>query len=103
MELLFITLGGAIIGLIARYVLPYRHSHGSVLIPGLGAISAAVLWVALTWAGMKWNGGWIWWITLVGTAVIAVGVDLLLGTLRTRGDERRLHQLTRTGIPTTGA
>jgi hypothetical protein len=67
MELLFITLGGAVIGLLARYTLPYRHAHGSVLIPAVGAGAAAALWVALTWLGLKWNGGWIWWVTLVGT------------------------------------
>jgi len=102
MELLFITLAGAIIGLIARYTLPYRHAHGSVLIPAVGAAVAAALWVGLTWAGMKWNGGWIWWITIVGTAILTVGIDLLLGALRTRADTSRLHRLTRTGIPSTG-
>jgi len=103
MELLFITLGGAVIGLLARYTLPYRHAHGSVLVPAVGAGVAAALWVALTWLGLKWNGGWIWWITLVGTAIITVAVDLTLGALRTRGDDRRLHRLTRTGLPSTGA
>jgi len=103
MELLFITLGGAIIGLIARYALPYRHAHGSVLVPAFGAGFAAALWVALTWAGLKWNGGWIWWITLIATAVVTVGIDLLLGAVRTRGDERRLHRLTRSGVSSAGA
>ena len=102
MELLFITLGGAIIGLITRYALPHRHTHGSVLIPALGAGAAAALWVALTWAGMKWNGGWIWWITILGTAVITVGVDLLIGAVRTHNDVSRLHRLTRTGVPSAG-
>ncbi|WP_022900639.1 hypothetical protein [Humibacter albus] len=103
MELLFITLAGAIIGLIARYTLPYRHSHGSVLIPALGAVVAAAGWVGLTWLGMKWDGGWIWWFTIIGTAVISVAVDLLIGSLRTRGDEKRLHTLTRTGLAAGGA
>jgi hypothetical protein len=103
MELLFITLGGAVIGLLARYTLPYRHAHGSVLIPAVGAAVAAALWVALTWLGLKWDGGWIWWITLVGTAVVTVGVDLAFGALRSRADDRRLHRLTRTGLPSTGA
>ena len=102
MELLFISLAGAIIGLIARYTLPYRHAHGSVLVPAIGAGAAAVLWVGLTWAGMKWNGGWIWWIAIVATVIVTVGLDLLFGALRTRADTSRLHRLTRTGIPSTG-
>lgn len=103
MELLFITLGGAILGLIARYCLPYRHAHGSVLIPAVGAGFAGVLWVVLTWAGMKWNAGWIWWITIIATALVTVGVDLLVGILRSKGDERRLHRLTRSGLSSAGA
>lgn len=99
MELLFISLAGAIIGMIARYVLPYRHAHGSVVIPAVGAGVAAAIWVALTWAGMKWDGGWIWWFTLLGTAAVTAGVDLLIGGLRTRADRRRLHEFTRTGVP----
>ncbi|MDN4614830.1 hypothetical protein P5G50_10225 [Leifsonia sp. F6_8S_P_1B] len=93
MELLFVALAGAILGLGARYLLPRRHTHGSVLIPVLGVAVACVLWVALTWAGLKWDGGWIWWVTIVGTAVIVAAVDLLVGRARTASDERLLHSL----------
>ena len=91
MELLFIALGGALLGLGARYLLPNRHTHGAVLIPALGVIAATVLWVALTWAGLKWDGGWIWWITLVGTAVIVAAVDIVVGRVRTGHDDKLLH------------
>jgi hypothetical protein len=57
-----------------------------------------VLWVALTWAGLKWNGGWIWWITLVGTAVVVVVADLAIGRLRTAHDEKLLHTLARGAV-----
>ena len=98
MELLFIALGGAILGLGARYFLPNRHTHGAVLIPAIGVIAASVLWVALTWAGLKWNGGWIWWITLVGTAVVVTVVDLVVGRVRTSRDDRLLAQLTKGAV-----
>ena len=98
MELLFVVLGGAIIGLAGRYLLPNRHTHGSVLIPAVGVVSASVLWVALTWAGLKWNGGWIWWITLLGTALVVAVADVLIGRLRTDADNRMLHQLTRGAV-----
>ena len=98
MELLFVVLGGAILGLGARYLLPRRHTHGAVLVPALGAAAASVLWVALTWAGLKWDGGWIWWITLVGTAAIVAVTDLVLGRVRTVSDERLLHELSRGAV-----
>ena len=95
MELLFVALGGAVLGLAARYLLPHRHTHGAVLIPALGVMVACVLWVALTWAGMKWSGGWIWWITLVSTAVVVVVADILIGRIRTGNDERMLARLSK--------
>ncbi|MCS5715231.1 hypothetical protein NVV95_11800 [Herbiconiux sp. CPCC 205716] len=93
MELLFITLGGVILGLIARYALPNRDRHGAVVVPAIGAAVAAVVWVALTWAGLPWDGGWIWVISLVVTAVAVVVADVLIGRTRKERDDLRLQQL----------
>lgn len=93
MELLFVTLFGALIGLGARYTLPHRHLHGSVLVPALGGLIAAVIWVALTWAGLPWDGGLIWVITLAVTAVGSVLITLSLGRSRARRDEASLHAM----------
>ncbi|MGH1523259.1 hypothetical protein ACRAWC_03975 [Leifsonia sp. L25] len=98
MELLFVALAGAILGLGARYLLPNRHTHGSVLMPALGVSVACILWVALSWAGLKWNGGWIWWTTLIGTGVVVIVADLVIGRLRTAHDEKLLHTLTRGAV-----
>lgn len=93
MELLFITLGGAILGLIARYSLSHRENHGVALVPAIGAAVAAVVWVALTWAGLPWDGGWIWVISLAVTA-LAVGIaDPLIGIYRERADIARFVAL----------
>ncbi len=97
MELLFITLAGAIIGLAGRYFLPHRHTHGSALMPAIGVIVSAALWVGLTWAGLTWNGGWIWIITLLGTAAIVVVVDLAIGRVRTAHDANLLATLSKAG------
>ncbi|WP_313544730.1 hypothetical protein [Leifsonia aquatica] len=98
MELLFVALGGAVLGLGARYLLPGRHTHGAVLIPALGVIAASALWVVLTWAGLKWNGGWIWWITLLGTAAIVAVIDLVIGRVRADHDEKLLHTLAKGAV-----
>ncbi|WP_223695194.1 hypothetical protein [Leifsonia poae] len=98
MELLFVALGGALLGLGARYFLPHRHTHGAVLIPAVGVMVSSALWVALTWAGLAWNGGWIWWITLVGTAVIVFVIDLIVGRVRTSNDDKLLATLTKGAV-----
>lgn len=85
MELLFVALAGAILGLGARYLLPNRHTHGSALIPAVGVSVACVLWVALTWAGLA----------LLGTAAIVVAADLVVGRVRAAHDEKLFHTLNR--------
>lgn len=95
MELMFITLLGAIMGLAARYLLPHRHTHGVVLMPAVGVIASAVLWEAFTWLGFKWDAGVIWWIAILGTAVVLVAAGLVAGLVRTRSDERLFDRLSK--------
>ena len=95
MELLFATLGGAILGLGLRYVLPGRDTYGVLLIPAVGAVAAAVVWAGLTWLGWKFNGGWIWVVTLVAAAIVAAVVGLLVGRNRKRADVELLGKLSK--------
>lgn len=90
MELLFVALFGALIGLVARYALPHRATHGALLIPAVGTIAAMVAWVALTWAGLRCDQGVIWIATLAVSALVAAGTDLLLGRWRSSADARDL-------------
>ena len=93
MEILFVLLLGAGIGAIARYSVPGRVRSGVVLLPAVGAGVASVLWVALTWAGLAWDAGLIWWLSLIGAAVTSVAAALLLGRIRTARDEELFRSL----------
>lgn len=95
MELLFVTLGGAILGLAARYALPRRQTYGTVVVPAIGAGVAAVVWVGLTWLGWAWDGGWIWVVSLVLAGVAAVASALLIGPRRERSDTALFERLSR--------
>lgn len=97
MELLFVALGGAILGLIARYSLPRRHSHGAVLVPAIGTAVAAVVWVGLTWLGWAWDGGWIWVASLVAAGLASAGAALVIGPRRERADAELFERLARPG------
>ena len=90
MELLFVALFGALIGLVARYALPHRDTHGALLIPAVGTVAALVAWVALTWAGLRWDQGAIWIATLAVSALVAAGTDLVVGRRRSAADARDL-------------
>ncbi len=93
MELLFVILGGAILGLIAQYVLPSRESRGALLLPALGAGIAAIVWASLTWMGLRFDGGWIWVISLVASGVIVVLVGVVASRRRHESDVATLARL----------
>lgn len=97
MELLFVALGGAILGLAARYALPRRHTYGSALVPATGTAVAAVVWVGLTWLGWPWDGGWIWVVSLVAAAAASAGTALLIGPRREHADAALFERLARPG------
>ncbi|CAN5342290.1 hypothetical protein BH09ACT4_BH09ACT4_01130 [soil metagenome] len=93
MELVYVTVIGAILGGAARYLLPGRHHYGLLLLPAIGAAATSAVWVGLVWAGLKFDGGWIW-IASLGAAVIAsVLTGLLLVRSRIEGDAKMLHHL----------
>jgi hypothetical protein len=97
MELMFVVLGGAILGLAARYSLPRRQTYGSVLVPAIGAGAAAVVWVALTWLGWPWDGTWIWVVSLAASAVAAAASAFLIGPRREHHDAVLFERLARPG------
>ncbi|MCU1557779.1 MAG: hypothetical protein JWN09_1774 [Microbacteriaceae bacterium] len=95
MELLFVTLGGAILGLVVRYTFPRRGSYGAALLPAIGAAAASAVWAALTWAGWKFDGGWIWVVSLVVAALVPMAVALIVPRRRTNADAGMLASLSR--------
>ena len=95
MELLFVTLISFCIGLGARYALPGRDTYGVVLVPAIAAAVSAIVWVGLTWLGWKFDGGWIWLVSLGAGAVISLVTVLLIPRLRRNNDQAMLQQLSR--------
>jgi hypothetical protein len=95
MELLFVTLGGAIIGLGIRYLFPGRETHGEALVPSIGAATASAIWAALTWAGWKFDGGWIWIVSLVVTAALSAVLAVAIARHRTTADAAMFEALSR--------
>jgi uncharacterized membrane protein YeaQ/YmgE (transglycosylase-associated protein family) len=98
-ELLFVVLIGVLAGLLARGVLPRHELTGVVLLPAIGGVSAAIVWVALTWARMRWDGGWIWVITVAACVLSVLGAALLLARARHRADEALFEQIAKGAPP----
>lgn len=99
MELLFVALGGTLLGLAARYLLPGRSTMGAVLIPAVGTLAASAAWVGLTWLGWQWDASPIWWVSLGAAAAASVVTQLVLARRRTQADSTLLQALMKTGVP----
>jgi hypothetical protein len=95
MELLFVVLIAFIMGLIAHYTLPGRDTYGSLLVPSIAAVVSSVIWVALLWAGWKFDGGWIWAVSLVAGGLVALAISLTIPRTRRTGDKALLQRLSR--------
>ena len=93
MELVYVTVIGAAIGTLLRYVLPGRSTYGIALLPALGAATTAAVWVGLVWLGFTFDGGWIWAISLGAAALVCALTATLLHRTRTASDAQRLHVL----------
>jgi hypothetical protein len=93
MELLFVTILGAGIGALVRYVVPGRQSYGMLLIPAIAAAVAAAKWVALVWLGWTFDGTWIWVASLGAATVVSLVLAIWLPRRRRTADSRLLTQL----------
>lgn len=103
MELIFVVVGGAILGLATQFVVPLRHLRGVAMAPAIGTAVAAVVWVALTWLGWPWDGGWIWVASLVASALVPAAVLYFLSPRRERADAALFERLSRPGADAASA
>ncbi len=78
MELLFVVIGAAGLGAIPRYLLADRDRYGSALLPSVSVAVASIVWAGLTWLDWPFDGGLIWWASLIAGTVAAFVVALLI-------------------------
>lgn len=93
MELLFVIVIAAAIGLIIRYLVPQRGTYGVLLLPAIAAAAGSIVWVALLWVGLTFDGTWIWVASLTASGIAALVVALVLPRRRIESDARLLAQL----------
>lgn len=86
MQILLGLVIGAVIGLAAHFALPGRHLRGAALAPLAGAASAAVVWTALTWAGLG-ESPLVWVLAVIAPVATTVLLVVLLTRARLSRDE----------------
>ena len=93
MELLFVAVIAAVLGIGVRYAIPGHDLHGVLLVPAVATAAGMAVWVALLWAGLSFDGGWIWVASLAAAIVASAAVALLLPRRRRVSDSRLRRSL----------
>lgn len=94
MEIVFVTVIGAGLGGLIRYLVPGRRTYGLALLPAVGAAATSGVWALLVWLGWRFDGGWIWTVSILAGIAADLAVALLLPRARDAADARALHELT---------
>jgi len=66
MELAFILVYAAILGLVAPFLGIDVKRIGSLVPGAIALVFGAVVWAILTWVGFKYDEAWIWLIVMLG-------------------------------------
>ncbi len=88
MQILLGFILGAAIGAAAHFALGDRPTRGAALLPILGALSAGLVWMILTWTGMGIDSILLWLSALVVPAVVTFPAGTLLRRVRLAHDAR---------------
>lgn len=75
MELAFILVYAAILGLVAPYLGLDTKAMGSLVPGAIALVKGALAWAVLTWCGMHYDQAWIWVIVMLAMpAAMVIGV-----------------------------
>ncbi len=78
MELAFLVIYAAILGLVAPYLGIPTNRMGSLVPAAVSLASGSIIWAVLTWCGLHYDQGWIWVITMLAMpAIMVLGVRRL--------------------------
>lgn len=75
MELAFILVYAAILGLVAPYLGIDVKLIGSLVPGAIAVVAGSIIWAVLTWAGLHYDEAWIWLVAMLGMpAAMFIGV-----------------------------
>ena len=78
MELAFILVYAAILGLVAPYLGIETKNIGSLVPGAISFVKGALAWAVLTWCGLHYDQAWIWVIVMLAMpAAMVIGVRWL--------------------------
>ena len=93
MQILLALVVGAAIGLALEFLIPHRALRGAAIAPLIGAASAALVWMILTWAGVGLENPLLWLSAFVAPVVVTWPALVLLSRRRITHDQEERARL----------
>lgn len=93
MEVAFLVIYAVILGLVTPYVVGKSEQYGVLVPTTIGLSVGSVLWVILTWIGMKQTEAWIWIIVMLAMPVALWFGARFLRKRRDKVDAETLHTI----------
>ena len=72
MELAFILVYAAILGLVAPYLGIDLKLIGSLVPGAIALVFGTLSWAALTWVGLPYDEAWIWLVVMLGMPAVMI-------------------------------
>lgn len=93
MQILLAFIIGAALGMAVHFLVEGRPTRGVALGPVLGAFSAGLAWMILTWAGLALDNPWLWVSAFVVPILVTYPALLILARTRAAHDVRERARL----------
>jgi hypothetical protein len=82
----------AILGLVAPYIFVKNQEVGSLLPPAVALAAGSVLWVILTWVGLKYTDAYIWVIVMLAMPAAMIFLSTRIANQRISEREEKLRR-----------
>ncbi len=93
MQILIALIVGAVIGLGIHFLVRERTTRGIAIGPIVGAFSAGLAWMLLTWAGVGIDTPWPWLAALIVPVLVTYPTLVLMTRFRLGHDNRERARL----------
>jgi hypothetical protein len=93
MYILLAMIGACLLGIAAHYLIDGRDLRGVAVTPAIATALSAVIYTALQWAGLAQDNVWLWVVSILGAAGVAVVATVALVAVRRRSDAAKVAAL----------
>jgi hypothetical protein len=100
MELVLVVTFSGLVGLLVRYLVPGRATHGLFVIPSVGIVAGSLSWAIGIWAGLAPTSIWPWILSLGISVAASMALAIVLPGKRSAADDALWHELTGSRTPT---